>query len=69
MGNTSWQGERPYHHGNVQWDLEVKFVGYRLKGKVLQGPSVRVTIGGDLHTSALALGAAVNAASRLQSLK
>ena len=41
----------------------------RSSGKALQGPSVRVTIRGDRHTSALALGAAVSAASQLQSLK
>ena len=41
----------------------------RSSGKALQGPSVRVRIRGDRHTSALALGAAVSAAPQLQSLK
>ena len=41
----------------------------RSSGKVLQGPSVHVTIRGDQHTSALALGAAVSAAPQLRSLK
>ena len=41
----------------------------RSSGKALQGPSVEVTIRGDRHTSALALGAAVSAAPQLQSLK
>ena len=41
----------------------------RSSGKALQGPSVRVRIRGDRHTSALALGAAVSAASQLQLLK
>ena len=38
-------------------------------GQALAGGSVQVTIRGDRHTSALALGAAVSAAPQLQSLK
>jgi len=41
----------------------------RSSGKALQGPSVRVTIRGDRHTSALALGAAVSAASQVEEVR